>query len=92
MPVEAHSGRCFLAPLASRAAQRGSLANSIEQLVSRASVGHSGLALESLGFVGAVGFQQLVHSGVHAGDEEGSDGADVLQVVAVGVAWAMPSM
>ena len=33
----------------------------------------------------AVGFQQLVHSGVHAGDEEGSDGADVLQVVAVGV-------
>lgn len=56
----------------------------LEEFVSQASVGHSGLALQSLGLVGAVGFQQLVDSGVHAGHEEGSDGADVLQVVAVG--------
>ena len=85
MPVEAHSGRWTLAPLAGQVSPArigGELL--LKEFVGEAGVGDSGLALKGLGLIGAVGFKQLVDRGVHAGDEEGGDGADVLQVVAVG--------
>ena len=57
----------------------------LEQFVSETSVGDGGLAFESLGLVGADLLELLVDGGIHTGNEEGGDGTDVVQIVAVGV-------
>ena len=80
-PVEAHSGRCTLAP-ASVSAFARSVANSLlEQLVGQARVRDAGLALERRGLVGADRVEPLVDLGVDARDEERGDRVDLRQVV-----------
>ena len=84
-PVDAHSGRCLLAP--AREQRLGAVGGELllEDLVGQLGVGDAGLALQRDRLVGADGVEALVDLGVDARHEEGGDRVDGREVDARGL-------